>query len=135
MQSLRNFNSAMENEEEILYREMRNLIALSCLFNKLPSAEFYKFHRTFLIYFFNVVDVNIDYETKMISIWNTKPLPANPVRLFDLNEAVAAKVSYSDLEETLMGCLKEGQLQNDFYKRLLFKFGQNPIDEGDSLSA
>lgn len=125
----------MEEKGEILIEEIRNLITLSCRFNKRPTPEYYKFHRTFLIFIFKVVDVNIDYESKIISIWNSKPLPANPVRLFDLNESVAAKVSYSDLEETLIGCLQEGQLQTDLYKKLLLKFGNNPIDEGDSLSA
>ncbi|OAD91558.1 hypothetical protein A7A78_03470 [Aequorivita soesokkakensis] len=124
----------MESREEIVRQEMRNLIAASCLFEKRPSKEFTAFHKNLLNFFFNSIDVNIDYENNLISIWNSKPLTMDPIRLYDLNEAISDRVGYNDLEETLIGCLEEGQLQYNFYKKLLFEYGDS-IKDGDMLSA
>ncbi len=124
----------MESKEEIVRQEMRNLIAASCLFEKRPSKEFTAFHKNLLNFFFNSIDVNIDYENNLISIWNSKPLTMDPIRLYDLNEAISDRVGYNDLEETLIGCLEEGQLQYNFYKKLLFEYGDS-IKDGDMLSA
>ncbi len=124
----------MESKEEIVRQEMRNLIAASCLFEKRPPKEFTAFHKNLLNFFFNSIDVNIDYENNLISIWNSKPLTMDPIRLYDLNEAISDRVGYNDLEETLIGCLEEGQLQYNFYKKLLFEYGDS-IKDGDMLSA
>jgi hypothetical protein len=124
----------MESREEIVRQEMRNLIAASCLFEKRPSKEFTAFHKNLLNFFFNSIDVNIDYENNLISIWNSKPLTVDPIRLYDLNEAISDRVGYNDLEETLIGCLEDGQLQYNFYKKLLFEYGDS-IKDGDMLSA
>lgn len=110
----------MESENGRVSQKMRNLITASCLFDKLPSKEYQEFHKNLLNFFFNSVALNVDYENKLISIWNSKPLTKNPVRLYDLNEAVADKVNYTNLEETLSGCLEEGNLQDSFYRKLLF---------------
>ncbi len=125
----------MEIKEEIVRNEIRNLIAISCQFNSLPTKEFRTFHKIFFKFFFNAVDINIDYAEKFISIWNSKPLTTDPVRLFDLNEAIADIVLYSNLEETLAGCIEEGHLQDNFYKKMLFEFGDYPQNDGDVLSA
>ncbi|SRX54393.1 hypothetical protein [Aequorivita sp. CIP111184] len=125
----------MENREEIVFDQIKNLITISCKFDRFPAKEFSNFHKMFLKFFFNAIDINIDYEDKLISIWNSKPLTTNPVRLFDLNEAIADKVSYSNLEETLTGCVEEGKLQHSFYKKMLFEFGDYPQKDGDVLSA
>lgn len=124
----------MENREGNVIEEMRNLIAASCSFNKRPTKEFAKFHKNLLNFFFSSIAVNIDYEHKLISIWNSKPLTLDPVRLYDLNEAISDRVGYNDLEETLIGCLEDGKLQNNFYKKMLAEYG-NSDKEGDMLSA
>lgn len=125
----------MENREEIVRNQLKNLITISCKFDRYPTGEFRTFHKMFFKFFFNAVDINIDYDEKFISIWNSKPLTTDPVRLFDLNEAVADNVSYSNLEETLTGCVEEGKLQHSFYKKMLFEFGDYPQNNGDVLSA
>lgn len=125
----------MENEDEVVRQKMRELITESCRFNKQPIKEFQKFHKTLLNFFFNSIDLNIDYENKLISIWNSKPLTTDPARLYDLNEAISDKVGYANLEETLHGCLEDGHLQTTFYKKMLFEYGNFLPEEGNFLSA
>jgi len=115
----------MEREEEILLDEMRALINRSCQFDRLPTEDFSDFHKIFLKFSFNAVQVRINYEAQDIHISNCKPLTTDPVRLFNMKEAVADKFSYTNLEETLAGCLKSGQLQHHFYEKLLLSYGNN----------
>jgi hypothetical protein len=100
-----------------------------------PPKEFVAFHKNLLNFFFNSIDVNIDYENNLISIWNSKPLTMDPIRLYDLNEAISDRVGYNDLEETLNGCLEEGQLQYNFYKKMLFEYSDYSSDNDDVLYA
>lgn len=125
----------MEREEEIVQQKIREFISKTCAFYKRPKKEFREFHKQFLKFYFNAVDVNIDYQTQTISIWNSRPLTTNPVRLFDLNEAIADTVSYSDLEETLLGCVETGHLQNTFYKKILQEYADFCSKDNDMLSA
>lgn len=125
----------MENREDEVIQRMRNLIAASCGFETKPSKEISTFHKIFLKFFFNAIDVNIDYDTQVISIWNSKPMTTNPVRLFDLHDAVADKVCYNDLEATLAGCLGEGNLQDNFYKKMLSAYEDRFNGGEDFLSA
>ncbi|MCZ4318884.1 hypothetical protein O4H26_07775 [Aequorivita viscosa] len=114
---------------------MRSLINYSCDFDAFPSAEFQKFHKALLLFSFNAVEVKIDYDEKLISIWNSKPLTTSPVRLFNMKEAVADKLSYSSLSETLAGCLENGKLQSNYYQKLLSEYGGSILDDNDFLSA
>jgi hypothetical protein len=125
----------MENGEEIMQQKMRDFIATTCVFDQRPKKEFRDFHKQFFKFFFNAIDINIDYQTQVISIWNSKPLTTNPVRLYDLNEAIADNVCYTNLEETLAGCIEKGHLQNTFYKKMLFEFNDYNKSEEDFLSA
>ncbi len=125
----------MESGEEIVLREMRAFIELSCQFNKRPDEQFCDFHKKYLKFCFNAVDVKIDYESKVIYSSNSKPLTTNPVRLFDMNKALADQFSYTDLEETLIGCLGTSHLQYTFYKKILVEYGDFSKEELDNLSA
>jgi hypothetical protein len=125
----------MESGKEKVRREMQTLIATSCIFDKHPTKEFAAFHKNLLNFFFNSIDVNIDYENKLISIWNSKPLTTDPVRLYNLNEAISDRVGYNNLEETLIGCLEEGQLQYNFYKKMLMEYTDHTDNHDDVLSA
>src|SRR5690606_9034502 len=125
----------MESVKEKVRREMQTLIATSCIFDKHPTKEFAAFHKNLLNFFFNSIDVNIDYENKLISIWNLKPLTTDPVRLYNLNEAISDRVGYNNLEETLIGCLEEGQLQYNFYKKMLMEYTDHTDNHDDVLSA
>lgn len=125
----------MEKGEEIVQEKMRALIETSCQFNNRPKERFCDFHRGYLKFSFNAVDVKIDYDAQLIYSSNSKPLTTNPVRLFDMNKAVADQFSYSDLEETLTGCLGSSHLHYVFYKKMLVNYGGFSKDELDNLSA
>ena len=125
----------MEREEEIIQKEIRALIEMSCQFNKRPEEQFHDFHKKYLKFSFNAVDVKIDYDTQLIYSSNSKPLTTNPVRLFDIKEALADQFSYSDLEETLIGCLGTSHLHYMFYKKLLEEYGDFSKEELDNLRA
>ncbi|CAM3304526.1 hypothetical protein [Aequorivita lipolytica] len=122
----------MEEREEMIQEQMRSLVTISCDFDIKPNKAFQNFHKSLLKFYFNAIDVNIDYSEKLISIWNPKPLTTNPLRLYDLNEALADKVIYTNLEETLNGCLEIGQLQNSFYIRLLSEY-EDSLKGGESF--
>jgi len=125
----------MDKKAETIHELMRKLIAISCDFPKRPPKEFREFHKLLLNFYFKSIDVNIDYSAKIISIWNSKPLTTDPVRLYDLNEAISDNVGYTNLEETLTGCLENGHFQNKFYLNLLLEFEDTLKNDGDSLSA
>lgn len=125
----------MNREEEIVQEKMRYLIATSCRFENLPTEQFSNFHKVFMKFAFRAVDVRIDYGNKQICISYPKPLTTDPVRLFDMKDAIADKFSYTNLEETLDGCLQSGQLQTTFYKKLLSEYGDHTNDDSDFLSA
>ncbi len=112
----------MQDRKEHIREEMRKLISVSCRFKKHPAPHFQQFHKVYLKFYFDAIDVSLDYQSKIISIWNSKPLTTNLLRLFDINEAISVKVYYSNLEETLLGSLQEGHLQDSFYKKLLDEF-------------
>ena len=125
----------MEDRDEIIREKMLRLISKSCQFDKRPNEQFRDFHKAFLNFFFSSVDVDVNYENKLISIWNSKPLTTDPVRLYDLNEAISDRVGYNDLEETLIGCLEDGQLQHNFYRKMLVEFGDHTKDDQSCMSA
>lgn len=125
----------MDTSEEILQMRMRRLVSVSCQFETRPNKDFQKFHTSLLLFYFNAVAVNINYDEKLISIWNSKPLTTNPVRLYDLNNAISDTVGYSDLEETLNGCLECGHLQNSVYIKLLSEYRNYLDNDDDFLSA
>lgn len=125
----------MERGEEIVQKEMRNLIDISCQFSTRPKEQFCNFHKAYLKFSFNAVDVKIDYDAQQIYTSNCKPLTTNPVRLFDMNKAVADQFSYSDLQETLQGCLNNDHLHYTFYKKLLLEYGEFSKDETDNLTS
>ncbi len=125
----------MDAREDNIEEQMRRLVALSCKFNEFPNLEFQKFHRALFKFYFNAVQVQIDYEQKVIAINNSKPLTTDPIRLFDLKEAIADRVVYSDLEETLNGCLESGHLQLNFYKKLIAEFSDLFEGNNEFMSA
>lgn len=125
----------MERGEDIVQKEIRLLVEVSCQSCRGSEEKFRDLHRKYLKFSFNAVDVKIDYEAKIIYSSNSKPLTTNPVRLFDMNKALADQFAYSDLEETLLGCLGSSHLHYMFYKKLLVEYGGFSTEELDNLSA
>jgi len=111
----------MKNQDQIVQDEMRKLITKSCV-NLTKKSEYYSFHKALFKYYFNALEVAIDYDTAIISLWNSKPKNMQAINLYGVNEAVSEKVSYSNLEETLKGCLENGENQQRFYKTMLFYY-------------
>ncbi|MDX1462336.1 MAG: hypothetical protein R3359_04710 [Marinirhabdus sp.] len=114
----------MENQYQVVQEEMRKLIKKSCEFTENLNQDYYGFQKALLKFFFGAVDVTIDYDEEVILLWNSKPRSREDFKLYDINEAVATKVSYSNLEETLKGCLEAGEMQNRFYKTMLFHYNK-----------
>lgn len=116
-------------KDHIIREEIQQLIQDSCNFNTLPSEKYQKFHRSFLKYSFGVLAVEVDYESKTISTWNSKPLTCRSIDLKNYEDAFFEKVNYDDLEETLLGCLADGLFNDRFYKHLVYDFDRLPNEE------
>lgn len=121
----------MEKENLNIEERLRRLIELSCDFDELPTKKFQNFHVDFLKFSFSALDVKIDYASKSIFLWNSKPTGENLLDLFDLNRAVSETFSYTNLEETLLGSIERGQFQERFYKHLLFEYADIDDTDGD----
>ena len=111
----------MKNASQLVHEEMRKLISKSCDFDTY-GGTFYPFHKTLLKYYFSAIDVTIDYSEKIIMLFNSKPRTLEASNLYDINEAIASRVNYTNLEETLKGCLESGPHHDRLYKSLLFHY-------------
>lgn len=109
----------MAGQESKFREEIQKLIKTSCDFDSLPNEKWKKFHQSFLKLSFVALKIEIDYKNKTILIWNSKPSTANSIELYKNKEALIDRVSYTDLEETLLGCLEIGAFNERFYKYLL----------------
>ena len=112
----------MENQLNPANERMVALIKESCDLNERSNIDFFGFQKTLLKFYFNVVDVSIDYKNKVIYLWHSHSDEDETDNLYRLNEAFATKVRYTNLEETLLGCLEDGPLQKRFYRNLLFYY-------------
>lgn len=112
----------MKNNNQLVQEEMRKLITKSCRFTENLSQDYYGFQKSLLKFYFGAIDVTIDFDAQVILLWNSKPRSEHSFNLYDINEAVASKVSYSNLEETLKGCLEDGAAETRFYKTMLFHY-------------
>ena len=125
----------MENEDILIMEALRELIAASCEFQIVPSKDFQKFHKEFLKFAFIAREVEIDYQQNQITVWGTKPHNFGERQLLDWNQSVTDQFSYTDLEETLFGCIKNDHLHLLFYRKLLAEYGEWPSNGNDMLSA
>ena len=119
----------MKDRAENIRSEIQNFIKESCNFKDQPDKKFQRFHKHFLKFSFGALDIDLNYESKCISVWNPKPL-VDSVALKNLNESLLQKVNYESLEETLLGCVEMGDFSERFYKHTLYEFdGLNGDDE------
>lgn len=114
----------MKEEESKIISELKNIIKESCQFAVSPPEIYQKFHRTLLKYSFGALNVEVDYEHRSILVYNSKPTNPKSMDLMDYTEGFFEKVDYTDLEETLLGCLSEGIFNERFYTHLLYDMGR-----------
>ncbi|NND62276.1 MAG: hypothetical protein HKN48_03675 [Flavobacteriaceae bacterium] len=112
----------MKTQDQIIQDEMRQLIRKSCEFTENLNRDSYGFQKALLKFYFGVIDVTIDYDSEIITLWQTQPRTDVRNRLYDLNDTTSIKVAYTNLEETLKGCLEEGDKQQRFYRSLLLHY-------------
>lgn|SRR5690625_1325376 len=125
----------MQNKENTTLDYFKDLIRTSCQFCNRPAAQFEKFHEIFLKFFFGALDVKIDYDNKTIVVWNAKPASEADFHLLENPEAFSNNITYSNLEETLIGCVEEGVFQERFYRHLLLEYSPNYKNNSNSNSA
>ncbi|WP_432410026.1 hypothetical protein [Rasiella sp. SM2506] len=121
----------MKDQDQIIQEEMRKLIKRSCQFTENLSKDYYGFQKSLIKFYFGAIDVVIDFDKETILLWNSKPRTPKDYNLYDINEAVATKISYSNLEETLKGCLEKGDMQTRFYKTMLFHYSR--VEENSAM--
>lgn len=126
----------MERQEDFIRNELINLIKDSCAFDDYPTQAYQQFHRSFLKFAFAAIEVRIDYKYNSISVWNSKPSTGDPIELFTSREAFVLHVNYTDLEETLLGCIDKGGVHNRFYGDLISKYSQNrDLERGENRAS
>lgn len=114
----------MEFDRENIYNQMRQLIKVSCNGGYEASPDkCRKFQIAYLKFYFDAIDVKVDYPSKIIRVKNCKPLSTNTLSFYNLKESVIAEIHYSNLQETMDGCLEEGKLQLKFYEMLIKNYG------------
>lgn len=118
----------MEGQDESIRKGIEKLIRDSCNFTETPSLEYQKFHKSFLKFSFGALDVEVDYVKRIIMVWNSKPSSDYSVDLHNYQESFFEKVSYTDLEETLLGCMQAGIFNERFYKHVLYDLDRLPED-------
>ena len=120
----------MKNQDQIVQEELRKLIKKSCA---QPTTDNYNFQKSLLKFFFKAVDVTIDYDKSTISLWTSSSSRPLHDKLYQLKDAVSVKISYTNLEETLKGCLENGPVKSRFYKSLLYHY--NNVEQEIANSA
>ena len=97
----------------------------------------YNFQKEMLRHFFKSVDVTIDHDEFTMTLWNSENSSHTGVEdLYVLNNAVSLTISYSNLEETLMGCLEDSSEDLRFYRGLILQYGgYSEVDPSISISA
>lgn len=125
----------MKKQDHLVQDAMRNLISRSCeMLDSNNENRLYTFQKTLLKFFFGAADVTIDFEQKAILLWTSNPSQDDLTDSFyRMSDATPIRVSYTDLEETLKGCLENGSSQMRFYRSLLFQF--NNVSSTDTVSA
>lgn len=127
---------AMKNQEQIVREEMRKLISKTCTNSLSRDHNPYSlFQRTLLKYYFNSADVTIDHSASTISLWTSETPSTLGHNLYRLKDAVAVTISYSNLEETLKGCLESGENHTRFYKLLLFQYNNVSAPLGSNVKS
>ena len=114
----------MVAHKNTIHENLEKLIKESCDFETQPCADFQKFHKAFLKFSFSALNVELDYGKKSILVYNSKPFTDNRLALY--NEALLEKINYTDLEETLLGCVDEGAFESRFYRHLICEYSENP---------
>ena len=122
----------MKNQEQIVREEVRKLIKKSCAEDAVLNREYYSFQKSLLKFFFNATSVVIDRKKKNIILYGGAIVDNSPRSKYNISQLSDTTVSYSNLEETLKGCLENGPKASRFYQSQLFHY--NHVAD-DAISA
>tara|TARA_R100001369_G_scaffold77006_2_gene106266 strand:+ start:4479 stop:4859 length:381 start_codon:yes stop_codon:yes gene_type:complete len=126
----------MKNQVQIIHEEMRKLIKKSCASDPLLNPEFYSFQKSLLKFFFNAASVTINRDKHTITLYGGAIVDHSPRTLYNINQLSTTTISYSNLEETLKGCLEKGEKASRFYKSQLFHYNNvAQVVAEDAISA
>ncbi|WP_339700484.1 hypothetical protein [uncultured Marixanthomonas sp.] len=126
----------MKNQDQIIHEEMRKLIKKSCVVDSQLNPEFYSFQKSLLKFFFNAASVLIDRDNKIITLYGGAIVDHSPRSFYTINQLTTTNISYSNLEETLKGCLEKGDKEARFYKSQLFHYNNvKQVIADDAISA
>lgn len=110
---------------EEIYLKMQNFIIKSCNFESFPSVIYREFHKDYLKLCFGVLDAEVDYKNKRITLWSPKPLNVDSFELKDFKNSMLGIINYEDLEATLLGCMKDDDFHIRFYRHFLLAYSKN----------
>jgi len=126
----------MKNQEQIVQEEMRKLIKKSCAENSLLNREYYGFQKSLLKFFFNAASVIIDSKHNHIILYGGAIVDNSPRSKYNISQLSDTTISYSNLEETLKGCLEKGEKASRFYQSQLFHYNNvAQVVAEDAISA
>ncbi|PVW16234.1 hypothetical protein [Marixanthomonas spongiae] len=126
----------MKNKGQIILEEMRKLIKKSCDADMMLNPHYYSFQKSLLKFFFNAASVSIDRSKKTITLYGGAIVDHSPRTLYNINQLNATTISYTNLEETLKGCLEKTDKAKRFYKSQLFHYNNvAQVDTEDAISA
>ena len=118
----------MNNREQIILDQMRQMISLSCRSRNQQQNPLYNFQKAILKRFFDAAGVTIDFDNKNISLFTKASPTGGAVKLYRAKDVMAINISYTNLEETLKGCLETGIDNERHYSSLLFYY-KNMMNE------
>ena len=126
----------MKNQDQVIHEEMRKLIKKSCVVDSQLNPKFYSFQKSLLKFFFNAASVIIDRNKKIITLYGGAIVDHSPRSLYTINQLTTTNISYTNLEETLKGCLEKGEKASRFYKSQLFHYNNvAQVVADDAISA
>ena len=101
---------------------MRQLIAISCREENLYHPVYYMIQRAILKNYFDAADITIDFDMKTISILSGEDTVNSHSKSHPTKEVAALNISFTNLEDTLQGCLESGEVPLQFYDAMVRQY-------------
>ena len=118
----------MERHEFLILDQMRQIISQSCENSNIDDHTHYEFQKAILKQFFKTADISIDNDKKQILLFTKEAAGDGLSRLFRYKDMATVSISFTNLEETLKGCLEEGPENLGFYSALMYQYKLRAAD-------